>query len=98
MLNKPDVFQDFFSMLGKFHLTKVLLQDAGRSLNKSDALVKEKEEKVFGSAVSGCHRVRSFQYMFLVSEAVYSFAWKVFWKIKQNSPSLVNHLNNHLII
>ena len=47
--------------------------------------------KVFVSAVSSCDYVRSLQGMFIISAAVYSFAWKVFWKTKQHNPFLVQH-------
>ena len=105
MLNEPSVFADLFAMLGTLHMEKVLLKCCGRYLVGSgidDALI---EGEVFGkkvlvSVLYGSHYVRSLEGMFVVSEALYMFAWEAFLETKKGSPEMesVRKLRNCVLL
>ena len=91
MLNEPSTFADIFAMLGTFHMTKVLLRCCGKYLTGSgvdDAMIEGGifGKKVLVSVLSGGHYVRSLQGMFVISEAIYLFAWKAFMETRQDDP------------
>ena len=96
-LNHNEKFQNLLPMLGAFHMAKIAQHSAGKYIRDSgfeDALI---ETKTFGIKVvqnvfDGTQYIRSLRGLLIISEAIHSLQWEVFW-VRHSKDKLKDDLN-----
>ena len=100
IIAEPNEFSDVHGMMGMFHLVKILLKchrarRYRRGSGIEDALI---ETGVFGkltlkTILEGCHCVRSFRGIMMVSDLISSLACEFFWQdVEVQSITLCWHV------
>ena len=83
-LEKPQLFENIFPMLGHFHMAKAALRCAGQFLRGSGAEDSFIESRIFGqktleSVLTGRHYYRSFCGLVMMGEAIEALKLEAFW-------------------